>query len=142
MGFLYSFVMTIKAQPIAGGETGSRLTDIAELTLGPSGLRIVIQIIAKGYEDEEYLEVLFSQMRGFRFLDEGDLIPYWKSGEVSWRENIVYEIESGGWMMQELQTDGMLMVTNSFGGCSEWFIATSNGCVNVISRNAPLLRKV
>lgn len=134
--------MNIRAEPIEGSESGVHLTDIAELTLGPSGLRIVVHIIAKGSEEDEYLEVLFTQPRGFRFLDEGDLMPYWKSGEFSGRDNIVYEIKRGGWVMQELQTDGMLMVSHSFDADREWFIATSNGCVNVMSRTAPLLRRV
>lgn len=134
--------MNIEAEPIEGSQCELHLTDIAELTLGPSGLRIVVQIVAKGGEEDEYLEVFFTQPRGFRFLDEGDLIRYWKSGVFSANDNLVYEIKSGGWMMQELQTEGMLTTSDAFSRYREWFIATSNGCVNVMSRITPLLRRV
>jgi hypothetical protein len=133
--------MQIEASPIEGSETEGKLDDIAELTLGPSGLRVVV-VSLKDDESNVYLEVFFPSPRGFRYLDEGDLLRYWRSPELSPRKHSVFEITGGGWMEQERQTTGMLDSTAAFGWFREWFIITDNGCLNVIAGEPPLLRRL
>ncbi|HYD60628.1 MAG TPA: hypothetical protein VEC35_09755 [Noviherbaspirillum sp.] len=133
--------MQIKALPIEGSETEGKLDDIAELSLGPSGLRVVIGRLMDD-DSYTYLEVFFSSPRGFRYLDEGDLLRYWRSDELSPRKHSIFEIAAGGWMEQERQTAGMLDTTAAVGWYREWFIITANGRLNVIAGEPPLLRKI
>jgi hypothetical protein len=52
---------------------------------------------------------------------------------------LVFEIKRGGWAEQEDQS-GMFNVTAAVGTFREWFIASSNACLNVISVAEPLVR--
>jgi hypothetical protein len=133
--------MKLKVKPVEGSEIEGNHDDIVELSLGPSGLRIVIATLVKD-DDDGYLEAFFYNPRGFRYLDEGDLLAYWKSGAFAPRSHSIFEITSGGWMEQERRTQGMLDTTNAVGGLREWFIVTTNGCLNVIANTPPLMRKL
>lgn len=83
-------------------------------------------------------EVTFTAPRGFRYLDEGDLLCYWRSGAFETSRYLVFEIKSGGWADQEEQ-NGMLDVTAAVGTYREWLIVSSNACLNVISAVEPLV---
>lgn len=132
--------MKIEAKPVDGSELGGSHDDIVELSQGASGLRVVIAAFVKD-DDDKYLEAFFFSPRGFRYLDEGDLLAYWKSGAFSPRSHSIFEITSGGWMEQE-RAQGALNTTEAIGGFREWFIVTANGCLNIIANTPPLLRKL
>src|SRR6478672_2311152 len=127
--------MKLDIKPVEGSEIGGNYHDIVELSLGPSGLRIIIAAFVKD-DDDEYLEAYFYNPRGFRYLDEGDLLAYWRSGAFAPRSHCIFEIASGGWMEQE-RTQGMLNTTDAVGLFREWFIVTTNGCLNVITNTPP-----
>lgn len=120
---------------------GSRKADITELALGVTGLRVVVAVGEHENGENRYLEIMFTDPRGFRYLDEGDLLPYWRGGVFNTLDHLVFEIKRGGWAEQE-QHAGMLNVTAAFGGHREWFIASQNGCLNVISRLEPIIRSL
>jgi hypothetical protein len=132
--------MNPEVKPVDGSEVEANHDDIVELSLGPSGLRIVIASYGRD-DDDRFLEVLFYGARGFRYLDEGDLLAYWRSGVFAPRKHSVFEITGGGWIEQE-RTQGMLDTTDAVGGFREWVIVTSNGCLNIISKIPPTLRKL
>ena len=132
--------MHLQAQPHGDTyTTGLGSSDVLELSLAPSGLRIVVYTNHPTDLKSRLVEFLFERQRGFRALDEGDLLRYWESGTLTHGHHL-YEITAGGWVEQELQVDGMLSVTCSDGPCREWFVATDNLCVNILSSQPPLVR--
>jgi hypothetical protein len=131
--------MDIVAIPVGVTYPRGKESDIAELSLGPSGLRVVVESYATTFE-RVWLEYHFAAPRGFRFLDEGDLIRYWKSQVFSTGHHL-FEITAGGWRDQELQLPGMLSVTEGVGSFREWFVATTNGSINVLSVMPPQFRE-
>jgi hypothetical protein len=132
--------MQLAARPVGRLNTSRRASDVAELSLGITGLRVVVHVGSSDSDEQLNVEYLFDVPRGFRFLDEGDLLRYWAAGVFS-VDHQLFEILSGGWMDQECKFPGMLSVTNAVGSFREWFICTSNGCINVLSVDEPLIRE-
>jgi hypothetical protein len=114
-------------------------SDLCDLSLGFSGLRVTVCLGEDEHGNDKFVEVVFTAPRGFRYLDEGDLLPYWKSNAFETSHYLVFEIKRGGWAEQEAQS-GMFNVTAAVGTYREWFIASSNACLNVISAVEPLVR--
>ncbi len=78
----------------------------------------------------------FTNVKGFRVLDEGDLLEFWnpESRIKGW----LWEVKSGGWFDLEKIREGF--VTGILDGESkpnEYFILGITDCVNVISYNEP-----
>jgi len=113
--------------------------NIEEIFYSYSGLRIVIET-KKSKFVPVLLEVFFRYVNGFRCLDEGDLIAYWESGKFQSLHH-VYEIYSGGWSNGEVIESGILSVSSSVQP-REWFIATTNKCITVLSSSEPMLREL
>lgn len=109
-------------------------SDVVELSYGSGQLRVVV---ATRSVDGRELEVTFEfdGPRGCRVLDEGDLLRYWEANVFPAGYHL-FEITSGGWRHQETRIAGMLSVSDAIGS-REWFIATTNTCVNVLSAAAP-----
>lgn len=114
-------------------------SDIVEVSDGVVGLRIVV-IAAVDTFNSIYVEYHFRHPRGYRFLDEGDLLRYWDETAFNTGHHL-YEIRKGGWLTGEFVESGVLSVSQE-SGAGEWFIATSNGCMNVISADAPFIREI
>jgi len=138
-GQVTSNVMQLTARPIGAARTPRTRSDIAELTLGITGLKVVVQTYLRNSDQKLAVEYHFDTPRGFRFLDEGDLLNYWETGAFS-EDHQLFEILSGGWMEQECSFPGMVSTTSAVGTFREWFICTTNGCINVLSVNEPLIR--
>jgi len=132
--------MQIEAKPVGNLSAGRTESDISEVTLGRSGLRVLVEALLVDGHERYAVELHFDAPRGFRYLDEGDLLRYWRSKVFSPCAHL-FEITSGGWLDQERQCEGMLNTTDAVGTCREWFICTSNGCMNVLSVNEPLVRE-
>lgn len=114
-------------------------SDIVDVIYSSSGLRITV-IAATSMFTNIYLEIHFSSVTGFRLLDESDLIAYWEDNSFGSSHHI-YEIISGGWSNGEPLADGILS-NREFIGYREWFIKTTNKCLNVLSGDEPLVREL
>jgi hypothetical protein len=114
-------------------------SDICEVTLSFLMLRALVHLGKDENEEDRFLEVVFKSIKGFRYLDEGDLLPYWRSGVFDNTHHLVHEIRRGGWAEQE-ERNGFLNATAAIGLHREWIIASSNGCLNVISTSEPIIR--
>jgi hypothetical protein len=114
-------------------------SDLCDLSLGFAGLRVAVHLGEDEDANDRFVEIVFTAPRGFRYLDEGDLLPYWGSGAFDTSRHLVFEIKRGGWAEQEEQS-GMFNVTAAVGTFREWFIASSSACLNVISTAEPLIR--
>ncbi|HYR27352.1 MAG TPA: hypothetical protein VEU30_02735 [Thermoanaerobaculia bacterium] len=124
--------MNPTATPI-GSRYSERETDIGSLTYTDGMLRIEIDTLSsEGLE--VCLEIEFTGPRGFRLLDEGDLLPYWEAGVFAGGYHL-FEITAGGWRAQETQL-GMLPVSDALDS-NEYFVATTNTCLNVLAASPP-----
>ena len=116
-----------------------RTSDLCDVSLSSMVLRAIVDLGEDENHEDRLLEIVFKYSKGFRYLDEGDLLPYWRSGAFDNSEHLIHEIKRGGWAEQEEQ-NGMLNVTAAVGLHREWLIVSSNGCLNVISTVEPLVR--
>jgi hypothetical protein len=114
-------------------------SDLCEVTFSSLVLHALIQLSANDDDEDRFLEIVFKGPRGFRYLDEGDLLPYWRSKAFDNSSHLVHEVKRGGWAEQEEQS-GMLNVTAAIGSHREWLVVSSNGCLSVIATTEPLIR--
>ena len=130
--------MNLEVQPL-GNEyyLEKKESDIVEVFHTLSGLRIIVSTWMDSI-NEVLLEVYFRSVQAYRYLDEGDLLAYWQSEKVRTPHH-VYEITNGGWLTGERLEPGILDIAKSF-EMREWFVATTNGCMNVISVVPPSLQ--
>jgi hypothetical protein len=126
--------MPIKAKSIGEAFEGH---DIYELSYTRTGFRAVVTGFAENSKQSTYLEIFFPEVRAFRCLDEGDLIVYWKSGQFQ-TGHCIYRLTEGGWLENEVA--GVLSVTSSVGGYTEYLVATEDYCACVLANEEPLLR--
>ncbi|WP_294768142.1 hypothetical protein [uncultured Rhodoferax sp.] len=132
--------MQLRARAVGNLHRTRRKSGIAELSFGVTGLRVVVHCNGQHSDAQLQVEYHFDAPRGFRLLDEGDLLRYWETGAFA-VDCQLFEIFSGGWMDQECELAGMLDVTSGVGSFREWFICTDNDCLNVLSVNEPLVRE-
>jgi hypothetical protein len=83
------------------------------------------------------LEVAFHQPIGFRCLDEGDLLEFWKSDEIT--NNWLVQIHDAGWYSQEKSRDGFLSGSDNV---KEFLVKGQNDCVSILDINEPQVRVV
>jgi hypothetical protein len=129
--------MNIEVRPL-GGEYRfeGKESGIVEVFDSLSGLRIIVSTWVDSV-NEALLEVYFRRAHAYRYLDEGDLMAYWETGQFR-SPHHVYEITKGGWLRGEALEPGILAVAKTF-EIREWFIGTTNGCMNVLSGYPPEL---
>src|SRR6185437_1374569 len=127
--------MNIEAQPL-GREYrfDGKESDIVEVFDTLSGLRVTVSTWIDSI-NETLLEVYFRRVRGYRYLDEGDLIAYWKT-ETFRSPYHGYEITKGGWLAGENVESGILEIARAF-ELREWFVCTTNGCMNILAASPP-----
>jgi hypothetical protein len=130
---------TYVAEPFGPPIPDLKNSDLCEVVLSFSVLRAMVHLGKNADEEDRFLEIVFKSSRGFRYLDEGDLLPYWSNMAFDNSTYLVHEIKRGGWAEQE-EKNGMLNTTAAFGPPREWLIVSSNGCLNVISTDEPLVR--
>lgn len=136
--------MKIIARPI-GTEYGLDIkkarsaTDIASINYDyHAGLRIIVATSPKSSFEDLSLEYLFQYPRGFRALHECDILRFWEN-EAFLSHHHLYEIIGGGWFEQEKQFPDAFVSSDN---CKEWFVRTSNHCVNILCETAPLIREL
>lgn len=114
-------------------------SDIYSITDTKEGLIVLVDLVDE-YGNRRDLKVSFYSAQGFRYLDEGDLRYYWKS-DVFQEPYHVFKIISGGWSNGEKRQIGILDICSAI-KVSEWFIVTTNGCLNVLSNEEPSIEFV
>jgi hypothetical protein len=75
----------------------------------------------------------FTEVVGFRVLDEGDLLEFWPACAAvnGW----LFRVRDGGWLDQEIVRPGFLH--EKVPGLDEYFIASQNDCISVLAGQAP-----
>jgi hypothetical protein len=133
--------MNFEVKPFGKQYRFDQQSDISDVVYTSSGLRITV-IAATSMFTNVYLDIHFDDVAGFRLLDEGDLLGYWESRAFDQSKHHIYEILSGGWATGEVVDDGVLSRNESVNPYREWFVNTSNLCMNILSEQEPLIREV
>ena len=78
------------------------------------------------------LRVIFDTVRGFRCLDEGDLLDFWANEFI--QANWFFEITAGGWLDYEDERGGFISKAL---GYREFLICGVDDCVSVLAGEPP-----
>lgn len=109
-----------------------KATELASLHFDQWILTVSIRAYSSKGDVNGMVALVFTEVRGFRYLDEGDMLNY------SWPDNATGsyfdQVESGGWVEQEEKYGNVVM-----GGGSEYLIATENECLCVLASREPVL---
>ena len=113
---------------------GVFVSDIVSVFDSKDGLKIQIETVSEdGFPG--VLAVLFDNVSGYRFLDEGDLYYYFSSVAFT-KPYHIYKVLAGGWVNGEISQPDLLQVSKAM-NIQEWFVATNNGCITVLSNCQP-----
>lgn len=75
----------------------------------------------------------FDNIKGFRLLDEGDLLEFWPTCAMS--KGWLFLIKKNGWFDLESSRSGFLTEKNP--GIFEYFISGENNCLSILSGDKP-----
>ena len=90
--------------------------------------------IALSFRDiDDTVHVSFEGVRGFRVLDEGDLLEFWEPDARA--SGWLWRVKDGGWFALESTRQGFVSgITDCY---KEYLVVGVNDCVSVISTNEP-----
>lgn len=124
----------MKAEPLG---PGFEAHDVYELSFTRTGFRAIITGFKAGTKDSAFFEVFLPEVRGFRCLDEGDLIAYWESNQFR-TGHCLYKVSEGGWLQNEV--NGVLSVSSSVGTYYEFMVPTNDYCLCILASHEPNVR--
>ncbi|MEH6783857.1 MAG: hypothetical protein V7688_08255 [Alcanivorax jadensis] len=81
--------------------------------------------------------VEFDGVKGFRVLDEGDLLEFWD--ERVRADGWLWNVQEGGWQDLERNREGFLSRPDE--GYKEYLICGVDDCVSILSFGPPLIRR-
>ncbi len=108
--------------------------EIASINFDQWILTIALRAYGSNGNVKGMVHLIFKSARGFRYLDEGDMIKYPFPDDCT--RNYVQTIAKDGWAQQE--NDFGNIVTS---GHQEYLIATINECVTVLAYEKPIIIK-
>ena len=88
-------------------------------------------------ESNKKIKTTFHQPIGFRCLDEGDLLEFWKNPVIT--NNWLLKIKSSGWYEQESQRNGFLSKNTEI---NEYLVKGQNDCISIFATNTPIVAMV
>lgn len=124
----------MKAVAMDSGLTFSSSNEIACIEFKSGRLDITTQ----STDGNQSVRVIFSEIAGFRVLDEGDLLEFWPT--CSSAKDWIFQITEGGWFDQECLRSGF--VRGDIKEINEYLISGINECVSVFSWAPPELKAV
>jgi len=129
--------MKFEVKPLGKQYRFDQESDITDVIYGRTGLHVTV-IAATSMFTNIYLEFHFDSVAGIRMLDELDMLGYWGAKAFDSGHHL-YEITVGGWGTGEAKPEGVLREDQ---GYREWFIATTNHCMNILADKEPLIREI
>jgi hypothetical protein len=92
-----------------------------------------LSVVLKDLKGKEAIIATFTEVAGFRVLDEGDLLEFWPmySSQSEW----LFCILSNGWLEQEKMRKGF--VRGDVERLCEYLITGSDDCVSVLAWDLP-----
>ena len=114
---------------VTDAEAFEGIPEVTAVNYDTSLLRITIS-----FENIDYpVHVIFDGVRGFRVLDEGDLLEFWNPDVRA--NGWLWFVEKGGWFELESLRKGF--VSGVTGGYREYLVLGQNDCVSVIAYGEP-----
>lgn len=117
----------LKPVTVDGAPQGS--AEVISVSFDARVLRITVEF--RPTRDWVYVDFKFP--RGFRVLDEGDLLEYWRGNRA--QESFLLEIETGGWLDLEAQRSGFVSTQRK--DVTEYLVAGDEACVSVLAIEQP-----
>jgi len=108
--------------------------EIASINFDQWILTIALRAYAQNDNVKGMVHLIFKRTRGFRYLDEGDMLKYPFPDNCT--RNYVNRINQNGWAQQE--NDFGNIVTSDH---QEYLVATDNECITVLAYEKPLIIK-
>jgi hypothetical protein len=87
-------------------------------------------ITVENMNSDKRAHILFKQVKGFRVLDEGDIVLLWKDSDRP--TSSIWKIISDGWFDDERNNEGFTMLQTISIQIVEYLIIGEGMCVNVI----------
>ncbi|WP_019143329.1 hypothetical protein [Noviherbaspirillum massiliense] len=113
-------------------ETGIQFSGAHEVTaIQYAGGRLTINVNA--LDGTAAVTVTFSEIAGFRVLDEGDLLEFWEV--CGKKDDWIFHVKQGGWFDLEAQRTGF--VRGDIKAIKEYLITGTDDCVSVLAWGAP-----
>jgi len=97
-------------------------------------LTIALRAYTKDQTVKGMVHLVFKGVRGFRYLDEGDMLQY--PFPKNCTKNYFQEINHKGWSEQEIKF-GNIVTPGHF----EYLVATDNECISVLAYDDPVVIK-
>jgi|SRR5882672_5114541 len=119
----------VKLKPVSVDGVASTGTEVIAVGFDIRVLRVTVEF--RPTRDWVYID--FSFPRGFRVLDEGDLVEYWRAPHA--QESFLFEVESGGWLDLEAQRSGFVSTQRK--DVTEYLVAGEEACVSVLAIERP-----
>ena len=108
--------------------------ELAFLSFDQWMLTVALRAYSREQDVLGMVHVTFKNVRGFRYLDEGDMLQYpFPEGCI---RRYVQPMTNGGWSDQESAYGNIV-----YGGHQEYLIATDVECVSILSRSDPIIIK-
>lgn len=127
MKLLKEKTSTIKANLLDAGIVVGESPFVKDLFYDLDTLVITLDADISG----KMLRVIFDTVRGFRCLDESDLLDFWEDKFI--QANWFFEITAGGWFDQEAKREGFMHWNTD----REFFICGVDYCVSVLASEPP-----
>ena len=107
------------------------MPEVTEIRYDLSVLRVTLDF-ASG---DDPVCVEFRGVRGFRVLDEGDLLEFWdpETRPAGW----IWKVHGGGWRDLETSRSGFLSGDRDY---AEFLVLGNDDCVSVFAEAEPSLR--
>lgn len=105
-------------------------SDISWVSYDGRKLEVMVAQVASSAGKFKGIKFTFDWVTGFRLLDEGDLLRYWRSDGYRGGHHL-FSVEAGGWAEEEFKLEGVKDKRR------EWLVVTGNGCMNVFAHDAP-----
>ena len=94
-----------------------------------------LRILLSFENSKNPIHVVFESLRGYRVLDEGDLLEFWEPDSRA--DGWLWKVIKGGWLDLESTRSGF--VSGLTGIYDEYLILGQNECVSVISNSPPVI---
>ena len=92
--------------------------------------KLTVTLTAQG---DQTVRVHFSDLAGFRVLDEGNLMEFWPTCAMG--RGLLFDIKKHGWLDFEITRPGF--VTGQCAQVHEYLLAGINECINVLTWAEP-----
>ena len=113
-------------------DSGVTSIELASINFDQWILTVSLRTYGSSGEVNGMVALVFTEVRGFRCLDEGDMLNYpWPENAAS---SYFHKMEPGGWQEQEEKYGNAVM-----GIGAEYLVATENECLCVLASRDPVV---